>query len=68
VRHASNASVMRAGKCKGASDGLVLDAPHLRMHYPKLILAAIFEVPYVVMLVALGLPVSARTGDGRSHV
>jgi len=68
VRHAGNAGDMRAGKCKGASDGLVLDAPQLRMHYPKLILAAIFEVPYVVMLVALGLPVSARPGAGRTHV
>ena len=40
-------------------DGLVLDAPQLRMHYPKLILAMLFEVPYIVMMAALALPESA---------
>lgn len=43
----------------GFSDGLVLDAPQLRMHYPKLILAAVFEIPYIVLMVALGLPMGA---------
>ena len=47
------------GKCLGTRDGLVLDAPPLRMHYPKLILAALFQIPYVVLMVALGLPISA---------
>ena len=50
-----------AGKCLGTRDGLVLDAPQLRMHWPKLVLAALFQIPYVVLMVALGLPVSALT-------
>lgn len=53
-RHLSN-----AGKCVSGKDGLVLDAPQLRMHYPKLILAMVFEIPYIVMMAALALPESA---------
>lgn len=60
-RPVSYACVLGPGKCLGTRDGLVLDAPPLRMHYPKLILAALFQIPYIVLMVALGLPISALT-------
>lgn len=40
----------------GKEDAIILDAPQLGMHAPKIILWAIFEVPYVLELFEIFAP------------